>query len=204
MADVVAVLPDHEPWFTASDTGPVTAADVAHRQQFGLALFARRSLARIATREAFVHGSYTDHGDAWPRSARPRAAQVARLRGLDGRTFVIGHLHGVRDSAGKGDTSARRAQATRFAEIVDSLQERGDMLVVCGDLNVLPGSETLAILGDLGLTDLVGSADTRTDRYPGSVRHASYLLVSDPSAVRRFEIVPEPEVSDHRVLLVDL
>lgn len=204
MADVVAVLPDHEPWFTVSDTGPVIADNVAHRQQFGLALLTRRSLVRIAGREAFVHGSYTDHGDAWPHSDRPRAAQVARLRGLDGRTFVVGHLHGLRDAAGKADTPARRAQAKRFAEVVGSVREPGDVVVICGDMNVLPDSETFAILGDLGLTDLVGSADTRTSRYAKPVRHASYLLVSDPAAVRRFEIVTEPEVSDHRVLLVDL
>ena len=78
------------------------------------------------------------------------------------------------------------------------------MVVVCGDLNLLPDSETFAILGDLGLTDLVGWADTRTARYTKPVRHASYLLISDPGAVRRFEIVTEPEVSDHRVLLLDL
>lgn len=204
MADVAGVLPDHEPWFTVSDAGPVIADNVEHRQQFGIALLARRSLVRIASREAFVHGSYTDHGSAWPHSDRPRAAQVARLREPDGRTFVVGHLHGLRDAAGKADTPARRAQAKRFAEVIDSVREPGDLVVVCGDLNVLPDSETFAILADLGLTDLVGSADTRTALYTKPVRHASYLLVSDPAAVRRFEILTEPEVSDHRVLLVDL
>ena len=204
LADVVAVLPDHEPWFTVSDIGPVVVDNIVHRQEFGLALFARRSLQRIATREAFVHGRYTDHGDAWPHSDRPRAAQVARLQGRDGRTVVVGHLHGLRDSAGKAENPGRRAQATRFAELLDSMREPGDIVVVCGDLNVLPDSETLTILGSLGLIDLVGSADTRTTRYTKPVRHASYFLVSDPADVRKFEIVTAPEVSDHRVLLVDL
>jgi endonuclease/exonuclease/phosphatase family metal-dependent hydrolase len=204
MADVADVLPDHEPWFTVSDTGPVIADGRSHRQDFGLAILTRRSFVRIASREAFVHGSYTDHGDAWPHSDRPRAAQVTRLRAPDGRTFVLGHLHGLRDAAGKADTPARLAQAKRFAEIVDSVREPGDVVVVCGDLNVLPDSQTFAILADLGVTDLVGSSDTRTTRYTKPVRHASYLLVSEPAAVRGFQIVTEPEVSDHRVLLVDL
>jgi hypothetical protein len=56
----------------------------------------------------------------------------------------------------------------------------------------------------VGLVDLVGTADTRTSRYAKPVRHASYLLVSDPAAVRRFAVVAEPEVSDHRALLLDL
>ena len=55
-----------------------------------------------------------------------------------------------------------------------------------------------------GLRDLVGTADTRTSRYPKPVRHASYLLVSDVAAVERFEILIEPEVSDHRALILDI
>jgi endonuclease/exonuclease/phosphatase family metal-dependent hydrolase len=75
---------------------------------------------------------------------------------------------------------------------------------VCGDLNLLPNSETFEILREAGLVDLVGTADTRGSRYVKPVRHASYLLVSDPAAVRRFEVLTEPEVSDHRALLLEL
>lgn len=56
----------------------------------------------------------------------------------------------------------------------------------------------------VGLTELVGDADTRTSQYRKPIRHASYLLVSDPSAVRNFEIVAAPEASDHRPLVVEL
>lgn len=205
MADLATALPSHDPWFTVSDTGPVHAEQGVHRQHFGLGLFARRSLTRVASREAYVHRSYADHGAAWPDSDRPRSAQVARFFDPMARRFLtVGHMHGLRDSGGKGDTPARRAQAKRFAELVESVCEPADLVVVCGDLNVLPDSETLTILAGIGLTDLVGSADTRTARYPKTVRHASYLLVSDPAAVRRFEVVASPEVSDHRALLVDL
>lgn len=76
--------------------------------------------------------------------------------------------------------------------------------MVCGDFNLLPDSTTFKVLAGLGLTDLVGVADPRTSRYPKPLRHASYLLVSDPDAVRRFEIAPAPEVSDHRALVLDL
>lgn len=40
--------------------------------------------------------------------------------------------------------------------------------------------------------------------FDAPVRHASYLLVSDPDAVTNFEIVAEPEVSDHRALVLDV
>lgn len=204
MGDLARVLPRHDGWFTVCDTGPVSVDDAVHREHFGLAMFVRDSFTRVGSREAYVHGSYTDHGATWPHSDRPRAAQVARLRLPDGRFVTLGHLHGLRDAAGKGDTPARREQAKRLAELVQSVREPGDLVVVCGDFNLLPDSETFAILSEIGLTDLVGTADTRASRYRKPVRHASYLLVSDPGAVQRFEIVTEPEVSDHRPLLLDL
>lgn len=77
-------------------------------------------------------------------------------------------------------------------------------MVVCGDFNLLPDSETFVVLAELGLTDLVGTADTRSSRYRKPVRHANYLLVSDVAAVKQFEIAAEPEVSDHRALVLDI
>ncbi len=206
LGDLAAALPGHAGWFTVSDSGPVRdGAGAVHRQHFGLGMFARLELAQVATRGAHVHRAYADHGEAWPHSDRPRAAQVARFHDHEhGRHVTLGHLHGLRDAGGKADTPARRAQAERLAELVESVREPGDLVVVCGDLNVLPGSVTFEVLAQIGLTDLVGEADTRTTRYRKPVRHASYLLVSDPGRVRSFEVVAAPEVSDHRALMVEL
>lgn len=129
------------------------------------------------------------------------------MRTLDraaGRSVWVVQVHGLRDPAGKADTPARRAQAERLARLVRRIRGPRDLVVVCGDLNLLPGSETFDVLAGEGLTDLVGTADTRTSRYPKPVRHASYLLVSDVGAVRRFAIVTEPEVSDHRAMILDI
>jgi endonuclease/exonuclease/phosphatase family metal-dependent hydrolase len=117
---------------------------------------------------------------------------------------AIVHLHGLRDSSGKGDTPHRRAQAAKLAALVISAGAGADQIVVCGDLNLLPDSETFEILGNIGLVDLVQDSDTRTSRYRKPVRHASYALVSDPTAVRSFEIISAPEVSDHRPLALEV
>ncbi|WP_043632314.1 endonuclease/exonuclease/phosphatase family protein [Nonomuraea candida] len=206
LADVRARLPRHLGLFTASDSGPVL--DHGHgtrRQDFGLATFVAETYPIAGLRSAFVHGGYTEHQEAWPADGRPRAALAVRTYDHRARRFVtVVNLHGLRDSRGKADTPARRAQADRLADLVKGVREDGDLTVVCGDFNVLPGSETFRVLAGLGLTDLVGDADTRTSRYPRPVRHASYLLVSDPAAVRRFEIATAPEVSDHRALILDL
>lgn len=204
-ADVADRLPRHQGTFLTSDRGPVTGTDGAtHDHDFGIATFVADGLSIVGQEAGFVHGAHTVHRGGWPSGDRPRIAHAVRLVGRDGgRAVTVAHAHGLRDPAGKGDTPARRAQAERLAALVTRVAGPDDLVVVCGDLNLLPDSETFEILGQIGLTDLVGTADTRTSRYPKPVRHADYLLVNDPSAVRSFQVVADPEVSDHRALLLE-
>lgn len=204
-ADIVRALPHHQALFLSSDSGPVRDRHgVRRRQDFGVGTYVSPALPVIGLHTAFVHDRYRHH-DQWPTTNRPRAALAVRV--VDpptGRPVTVVHLHGLRDEAGKHDTPARDAQARRLAELVGRARETGDITVLCGDLNLLPGSRTFDVLARIGLIDLVGHADTRTSRYDKPVRHAGYLLVSDPAAVRSFEIPAEPEVSDHRPLVLDL
>jgi endonuclease/exonuclease/phosphatase family metal-dependent hydrolase len=203
--DVGNLLPHHQAAFVASDAGPVADGDGdAHRQDFGLALFVDERLPVVGQAADFVHGTFTDHED-WPAGDRPRIAHGLRLLDRQAeRTVAVVHLHGLRDPAGKHDTPARREQARRLVDLVERLRGPGDLTVICGDLNLLPDSETFAMLADIGLVDLVGTADTRTARYTKPLRHANYLLVSDPELVKHFETPATPEVSDHRPLILDI
>jgi endonuclease/exonuclease/phosphatase family metal-dependent hydrolase len=189
--------------FLTSDAGPIETSDgQRHRQDFGIAVFIDEHLPVIAHDSLFVHGSFTDH-DVWPADGRPRVAQGIRvLDRCGGRAITVVHLHGLRDRNGKHDTLARCAQAERLVQLVTRLRESDDLTVVCGDLNLLPGSGTFSALGSIGLVDLVRDADTRTSHYSKHLRHASYLLVSAPDLVRSFEILSSPEVSDHRALVL--
>lgn len=203
--DVRRALPHHQAAFLASDAGPVCDADGGrHQQDFGLATLVDQQLPVIGQETAFVHGSFVDHRE-WPTRARPRTAHAVRVvdRGAD-RTVTVVHCHGLRDPAGKADTPDRRDQAKRLADLVTRARAGDDLTVVCGDLNVLPDSETFTVLGAIGLVDLVGMSDTRTSRYPKPSRHASYLLVSDPGAVKDFKVLSAPEVSDHRALVLEI
>jgi endonuclease/exonuclease/phosphatase family metal-dependent hydrolase len=205
LADVQRALPRHQTMFLASDAGPITSPEGRrHRQDFGIAVVVDERFPVIAHDSLFVHGGFADH-DEWVVDDRPRVAQGVRVfdRAAD-RAVAVVHLHGLRDRRGKGDTPARRAQADRLLELVTRLRERDELVVVCGDLNLLPCSDTFARLGSLGLVDLVGEADTRTSHYGKDVRHASYLLVSDPGAVRSFDVLAAPEVSDHRPLVLEV
>lgn len=225
--EVRAVTPDHDSGFFPSARGLLHAqdgvphaeagvphaeagvlhdADMAFSSEFGLATYTRRSFPVIGQALDFVHGRFSP--DGWGAHPRPRNAHGVRLfDDAAGEAICVVHLHGLRDPAGKGDTPHRRAQAHALVRLIRRIWNEGERLVVCGDFNLLPGSETFAILGALGLEDLVttrGFTDTRTSFYGKENRFADYLLVTPNVEVRRFEVVASPEVSDHRPLLLDI
>jgi endonuclease/exonuclease/phosphatase family metal-dependent hydrolase len=203
--DVRQALPRHQAHFLACDAGPVASGDGCVRQQdFGLAMFIDERLPVIGQTASFVHGAFVDHQE-WAIADRPRLAHAARLVDRTAnRAVTVVHLHGLRDPDGKHDTPARRAQAEQLVCLIERTRQPGDVTVVCGDLNLLPDSETFDRLAGVGLVDLVGTIDTRTSRYTKPVRHANYLLVSDVTAVKQFDSPRTPEVSDHRPLILDI
>ena len=165
----------------------------------------RSSLPVIGQAMDFVHGSFSPVGfGPHPRS---RNAHCVRLFDYEAdRAFSVAQIHGLRDTAGKGDTPARVAQAAAFKALIERVWRPDEPLVVCGDFNLLPDSATFETLGTLGLTDLItsrGHRDTRTSFYKKEGRFADYMLVTADVGVKRFEVVRAPEVSDHCPLLVE-
>jgi len=203
--EVAALLPGHDGLFAPTATGPLYHGDTAIASQFGLATFIRKSLPVTAQAIDFVHGHYS--ADGWGAHPRARNAHVLRLLDPAGIPLTIAHMHGLRESSGKGDTPARVAQAEALAALIRRVWPGQERLVVCGDFNVLPDSATFATLDQLGLRDLVtghGHSDTRTSHYAKPGRYADYLLVTPDVTVKSFDVVARPEVSDHRALLLDL
>lgn len=204
--EVAAALPDHEAIFCPAAQGVLWDDDVALPSRWGLATFVSRRLPIVAQRQGFVHKTFSPHG--YGEHPRSRSAHAVRVYDYAGeRAVTIAHMHGLRDLAGKMDTPERKAQAERLAALTRSVAEPGDGIVVCGDFNVEPGSETLAILSALGLSERVtagGFDGTRTSHYVKPGRFADYMLVSETLPVRDFQVVRAPEVSDHCPLVLDI
>ena len=204
--EVSAALPAHRAFFCAAARGPLYEGERVLQSEWGLATFVRRTFPIIAQAQDFVHGTFA--ADGFGPHPRSRNAHAVRL--FDdgtGAPVTIAHMHGLRELTGKTDTPARHAQAKAFVELILRIARKGERLVVCGDFNVLPDSVTLEALQAIGLTDLVtggGHTDTRTSLYTKSGRYANYMLVNEAVKVRRFEVVREPEVSDHRALLLEI
>ena len=145
-----------------------------------------------------------DYGEH-PRSRNAHAVKVFDYE--KGRPIVVAHMHGLRDLNGKMDTPERTAQANKFLSIANQMTQKNDALVVCGDFNVEPDSETLRIFGKAGLTELVTTRTTkgtRNSQYKKQSRFADYMLVNENIDVMDFEVVFQPEVSDHCPLILSI
>ncbi len=204
--EIRAALPGHDGFFAPTARGDLFDGDRAIPSEFGLATFVRTSLTVIAQAQDFVHGAFSP--DGWGPHPRARNAHCLRLfNHEDGYSITIAQMHGLRDVAGKGDTLARDAQTRALIELIGRVWRGDERLVVCGDFNVLPDSRMFGALGRLGLTDLItsrGHSDTRTSYYGKPGRFADYMLVTPDIEVIRFDAVAEPEVSDHRALLLEM
>lgn len=197
--EVASLLPDHVALFCPAAQGVLWNGRTSIPSQWGLATFVHKSLPIIAQAQGFVHKTFSPHG--YGDHPRSRNAHVIRVYDFEhDKAVCIAHMHGLRDPAGKIDTPERRKQAENLAALVAQVAVDGEPLVVCGDFNVEPESETFEILGRIGLTDLVVSRNftgTRTSHYPKPGRFADYMLVNEHVNVANFSVVTEPEVSDH-------
>jgi endonuclease/exonuclease/phosphatase family metal-dependent hydrolase len=204
--DVFEALPDHVATFCPAAQGVLWDGEQQIPSQWGLATFTRKSVPIIGQVQGFVHKSFEPNG--YGEHPRSRSAHAIRVFDFEkNRPVSIVQMHGLRDLNGKMDTPERVAQAHKLLALAQAVMEEYDPLVVCGDFNVEPDSETFNILKTLELTDLVtsrGFTDTRTSHYKKPGRFADYMLVNPSVEVVSFRVVEQPEVSDHRPLILEI
>ncbi len=205
-ADVASVLPDHIGVFCPAAQGVLWDEDVSVPSQWGLATFVRSSIPIIGQIQGFVHKGFSPNG--FGDHPRSRSAHAVRLFDFErGWPITIAHMHGLRDLEGKHDTPERRDQAIRLRGLVRQVAEPEDRIVICGDFNVEPDSETFDIFAEDGLTDLIqarGVTSTRTSHYKKPLRFADYMLTNRTLEILDFTVVTDPEVSDHCPLLLEV
>jgi endonuclease/exonuclease/phosphatase family metal-dependent hydrolase len=170
---------------------------------YGLALFARKSLMFKEEGEVFVHKKRD--WQAVPRKSTDEARniQYARMLVLE-KSFTIINFHGLYTGTGKDDTEDRLNQSRRIADFIRA--EKGPVVLV-GDFNLLPTTESVRILESAGMRNLVtefGIKSTRTPLYShmAASPFADYIFVSPGIKVNDFRVLPDV-VSDHAPLFLD-
>jgi exonuclease III len=171
------------------------------RDYFGLALFVKKDIQTLEYGGRFVHKEegYEDPNDI---GRHARKIQFVRI-GENNTPLTVINFHGLWNGEGKGDSEDRILQSQN---ILNFLKEQTGEVVLCGDFNLTPGTESLRMIENFGLRNLIGEygiTSTRTSLYAKSERHASYVFVSRGIQVIDFKVLPE-EVSDHSALLLEI
>lgn len=204
--DVCDALPDNQAFFCPAARGELWDDGIPVPSYWGLATFVRRSCPVIGQVRGFVHKDFSANGFGdHPRSRNAHGIRVHDDT-LD-RPFSITHMHGLRDPRGKMDTPDRDLQGQRLFELASQVSKPGELAVICGDFNVGPESTTLTRLRQAGFIELVtdrGCAGTRTSHYPKPGRFADYMPVNRKDALGMFDVILEPEMSDHCPLVLEL
>lgn len=130
-----------------------------------------------------------------------RNIQYVKIDTKDGPRVII-NFHGLWNGKGKGDSEDRLLQSDK---IIDFIKKVSNPVVLCGDFNLLPETESLKKFEEMGLRNLIkenGITSTRTSLYTKPERYADYVFTSNDIKIKKFKVLPE-EVSDHSALLLD-
>lgn len=178
---ITKLLPNHSGYFCP------TVGDY-----FGNAIFIKKTIPVIKTGEVLLYENphFISGGD------RSRKMQWIEIHDL-----LIMNVHGLWTGKGKGDTDTRIEQSLRIRKHMDSYKGRK---VLCGDFNLRPDTESLAMVSR-GMNDLIKDfsvTSTRTPLYTHDEKYADYVFTSPDIEVIDFKVLPDV-VSDHSALLLE-
>ena len=117
--------------------------------------------------------------------------------------YLVTHIHGLyqRDT-NKTDTPARRLQSQK---IIEFLASKSGKKILCGDFNLLPDTESIAMLTHKyrNLINEYKITNTRSKFYDKPIRYADYLFVSKDITVNELKML-DVDISDHLPMYMDL
>ncbi len=181
-------LPQHESYFRPQ-----------LKEHYGLAMFVKKDIQVLEEGEKFVHKEKGyNPGNTLGRHAR--SIQYIKTRHNDSDLHII-NFHGLWNGMGKTDTEDRIVQSKNIATFIQSLKNE---VVFCGDFNLRPDTQSLKIIEDTGLINLIqkyGILSTRTSHYTKDEKFADYAFVTQGIEVKDFKVLPD-EVSDHAPLFM--
>lgn len=193
-------LPDFAGFYRSTQDGIDFTGPVDYELHFGLASFVRNRLPVQSEGDVFV---FRDHNSQIGENCATmgRNMQYVQFTHND-RPVTVANLHGLWHPEGKGDVPDRIRQSQKIVQFLGNMQ--GDVILV-GDLNMRPDTQSIAMLEQSGLRNLVteyGVQSTRSSFYTKSEKLGSFILTSEGIEVANFDTVKE-DVSDHLALQLE-
>lgn len=190
LQEISAILADYVPYFRPH-----------HLDNYGLMMFVHKNIKVYEEGETFVHKEkgFEPVGDVGHHA---RNVQYVTC-GNTNNPITVMNFHGLWNGMGKTDSGDRLLQSSK---IISFIKGFGGEIVLGGDFNLLPETESLKMIERSGLRNLIrekGITSTRTSFYTKPDKFADYIFVSNALTVKEFNVLPD-EVSDHAALLIEI
>ncbi|MEM3839016.1 MAG: endonuclease/exonuclease/phosphatase family protein [Candidatus Micrarchaeaceae archaeon] len=173
---------------------------IPQKNERGLATFISKKWRVEAVNEEYLLGEKDQmSGNDWSTIGINMLHTV--VSNGEGSMFSIWNLHGKFVAPDKMDYPETIEQSKSVSRIIGSHQGKR---ILCGDLNLDPNTESIAILERIPLRNLVkeyGIKSTRTRFYELPNRFADYIMASNEIKVADFGVIEET-VSDHLPLFL--
>lgn len=165
--------------------------------EYGIAVLSRWPIERDGVRPLVIDPPQERAGGSY----EPRGALAVTVASPDGAIHVLNtHLDA------SGDDRYRRQEVAQVAEMADSLQQLGGLVLIGGDFNAEPGTRVIETMLASGWRDAwaeCGSGDGNTFPAADPVKRIDYLFIPAAMECVRAEVI-ETGASDHRPVLVVL
>jgi endonuclease/exonuclease/phosphatase family metal-dependent hydrolase len=187
-----------EAGFAHSFMSPTYSSRYMERElEYGNAILSQRPLA--ASETIFTRGKYMRHFDVTKDDGNIRNLQHATIQ-VGGKDLHILNHHGYHIHGSKAGDHESLEAMQHIARVIGTL---GGPVILCGDFNLAPDSESLTIINEK-LTNLsVKHGLKRTYNQFNSIDEVcDYIFVNDQVKVQRFKM-SEALISDHKALLLE-
>jgi endonuclease/exonuclease/phosphatase family metal-dependent hydrolase len=172
-----------------------------HQENYGLMTLIKEEYPVAEFGEVFVHKhkGFVPIGDVGRHARNVQFVETVH----NGKKLNILNFHGLWNGEGKRDSEDRILQSENIAGFLKTLS--GD-IVFCGDFNLLPDTQSIKIIEDAGMRNLVKEYEvtsTRSSFYSKPEKFADYVFVSSGIEVAGFAVMQD-QVSDHLPLCLEI
>ena len=186
--DISEILKEFDGYFAPTQDG-----------EESLAMFVKKNLGVTKVDEEFVYRwkNAMENNDSSTFGVNVQYAKFVK----DNKKYMICNLHGHWTPKFKGDNPARLEQSYNLKKLLDNFK---GVKVLCGDFNLAPDTESMAIL-ESSMRNLIKEYkinSTRSHYYTSGVKFADYIMLSPEVQIKKFEVI-QNVVSDHLPLLLE-
>lgn len=168
---------------------------------YGLLILVKKNVNILSEGEIFVHRQKGYMPEKNDLGHHARNIQFITTT-LNDKPLTVINFHGLWNGLGKGDSSDRLNQSQKILDFIKTLE---GSVVLCGDFNLLPNTESIGKIEKSGLINLIKKynvASTRSSYYLKPEKFADYTFISPEIKVNDFKVLPD-EVSDHLAMYLD-